>query len=120
MGRGSDKKRDGERDGRRERERGGEREREGGERCDFLVPLHDQIGKGQVVALAHIYVGGQGLLPDMDHVRMELKANARINMRVKDRRQTKKDGDPHGHLASSILVRFSWYDVVDKQGYKGH
>jgi hypothetical protein len=54
---------------------------------------------------------------------MELKANARINMRVKDRRQTKKDGDPRGHLASSILVRFSWYDVVDKQGtsrYKGH
>jgi hypothetical protein len=62
MGRGSDKKRDGEREGRRERERGREREREGGERCDFLVPLHDQIGKGQVVALAHIYVGGQGLL----------------------------------------------------------
>jgi hypothetical protein len=60
MGRGSNKKRDGEREGRRERER--EREGEGGERCDFLVSLYDKIGNAQVVVLAHIYVGGQGLL----------------------------------------------------------
>jgi hypothetical protein len=35
---------------------------EEGERCDFLVPLHNKSGTDQIVALAHFYVGDQDLL----------------------------------------------------------
>jgi hypothetical protein len=51
------------RESEREGERKGERGRGGGgERCDFLTPLHDKSSTGQVFTLAHFYVGGQGLL----------------------------------------------------------
>jgi hypothetical protein len=40
-----------------------EKGREGGERCDLqYIPLHDENGTGQIVALAHFYVGCQGFL----------------------------------------------------------
>jgi hypothetical protein len=38
-----------------------------GERCDFrYIPLHAKSGTGQVVALAHFYVGCQGFLSNLD------------------------------------------------------
>jgi hypothetical protein len=50
------------RDGKEGREGERWRKRERGERCDFLIPLHDKSGTGQVVTLAHLHVSGEGLL----------------------------------------------------------
>jgi hypothetical protein len=60
MGRGSNKKRDGEREGRRERGRG--REREGRDVTSWCPSTIKLVMLKLVVELSHIYVGGQGLL----------------------------------------------------------
>jgi hypothetical protein len=72
-----------------ERERGREVEKERGERCDFLVPLHDKSVTGQVVALAHLDVSGEGLLIRYGPSLKGAEA-AIFNTGVKDRRQNKK------------------------------